>query len=76
MKYQLTWLCARCYKQKCAELGQEPDAIITLDDIEEQIAAYESRYGYSSAQMLEMVENNTAPDDYEVMDWRILLGHR
>jgi hypothetical protein len=23
MKYQLTWLCANCYKQKCAELGQE-----------------------------------------------------
>jgi len=57
-------------------IREEPYAVMTHEDLEQQIRRYEQQYGFNSEQMLRMVESNTAPEDYEIMDWRILIGHR
>lgn len=56
-------------------MREEPNTVLTEANIEEQIRLYEQQYGFSSEEMLRMVESGTAPEDYEITDWRILVKH-
>ena len=57
-------------------MREEPTTVLTEANIDEQIRLYEQHYGFTSEQMLRRVEDGTAPEDFELTDWRILLKHR
>jgi hypothetical protein len=52
------------------------NAIMTAEEIEQEIAVYESRHGFSSEKLLEMQAEGTLPDTYEIQDWLTLVELR
>lgn len=46
---------------------------MSREECQEQIARYEERFAMTSEELLEKVKLGTAPDSFEVMDWRALL---
>ena len=51
-------------------------ALMTDEEIEEEIALYEKMHGFSSEKLLEMEAEGTLPDSFEIHAWRILLKYR
>jgi hypothetical protein len=49
---------------------------MTHDEIENEIAFYEQRYGMSSEEFLKQRSQGEAPDNFDTTDWFILLKHR
>ena len=60
------------------ERPQEEDdsSLLSNEEITAQIASYEKKFGMSSQEFLQRMENGTAPDTFETMDWMILLRHQ
>jgi hypothetical protein len=52
------------------------DAVMTPEEIEEDIAIYETMHGFSSEKLLEMQAEGTLPDTFEIQAWLILLQYR
>lgn len=51
---------------------EDPDAFITDAEILDTIHRYEEKYGMTSEEMLRRAEEGTTPDDFEIMEWKIL----
>jgi hypothetical protein len=56
--------------------AEEATAVMSHEEIEQQIGHYEQMFGMSSEAFIEQVRAGTAPDTFETMDWMILLRHR
>jgi hypothetical protein len=52
------------------------DAIMTPEEIEEDILAFEKQYGFSSEKLLEMQAEGTLPDSFDMHLWSSLLQYR
>jgi hypothetical protein len=52
------------------------DAIMTPEQIEEDIIAFEKQYGFSSEKLLEMQAAGTLPDSFDMHLWSSLLQYR
>jgi hypothetical protein len=52
------------------------DAVMTPEEIEQEIAAYERKNGFGSEKLLEMQAEGTLADSYDIQDWLTLLELR
>jgi hypothetical protein len=59
-----------------SQQAEKLTAMISQQEIEDQIALYEQAFGMSSDEFLLRVHEGTAPDTFEAMDWLVLLRHR
>jgi TPR repeat protein len=48
-------------------------ALVSREDVEEEIRNYEKQFGMSSTAFLELMKRNDAPDSFETMHWWSLL---
>lgn len=49
------------------------DGIMSTEEVEAEIAAYEAMYGFDSEEMLRRDRLNLLPDAYEIQAWKMLL---
>ena len=56
---------------------QEKDdsSLLSEEEIQAQIAEYEEKFGMSSQEFLQQMQDGTAPDTFETMYWMGLLRH-
>lgn len=53
--------------------SEEPHVFMSKKQIKEEILWYEKKYGLMSETLLELVREDSAPDNNEISDWLILL---
>jgi hypothetical protein len=53
--------------------AEQPEAYVSKDELSQEIANYEKKYGMSSDELLRRIQEGTAPENSEIMDWKILL---
>lgn len=51
-------------------------AVMSDEELEQHIAAYEKQFGFSSEKLLEMQAEGTLPDSFDIHLWLILLKYR
>jgi hypothetical protein len=51
-------------------------ALVSDEELEQEIAAFEKQYGFSSEKLLEMQAEGTLPDSFEIHLWLVLLKYR
>lgn len=52
------------------------DVFATEEEIEEDIAYYERKFGMSSETFLQLVREGKEPDEEGIIDWKLLLEYR
>lgn len=55
--------------------AEDPDAIMTDEEVEAKISCYEKRFGMSSEEFLAQVAAGTAPDEDGIISWKLLLKY-
>jgi len=66
-------------KQESKELFDSevpPEYIMTDEDVEREIRAYEEQFGMSSEEFLSQKRKGEFPDIFEAIAWQVLLKHR
>ena len=49
---------------------------MTKEEIQATIERYEQQFNITSAELVEQIQNGTAPDLFEIMNWYLLLRHQ
>ncbi len=64
------------YQNGTTYLPEDSDIYMTEQEVEEQIAYYEQKFGMSSEEFLQSVADGTAPDEDGIISWKLLLKYR
>jgi hypothetical protein len=54
----------------------DSDHLLSAEEVERQIAAYEALFGMSSDEFLRQRKAGNAPDTFETMHWYVLLRNK